>query len=452
VEKFIPIRPGIDLGSGFNSLTGEVRGVAVGGAIADATDSGQKVKANVTVIESQEQMTESLNVSVEASGHYGLFSAEGRFGLAQQSSYTAQSTYVVAECVVENPFRSFVRPAILDEAGQRLREQGPDSFKAGYGNSFVRGIRSGGELYAVFQLTSASTEDQKHVAVSLQAELQGLFAGGSVSASVDYLTKTSSKVSSMSVLFYQRAGNNNSISPVTTPGEITQRLKDFPSIAKSAPVGYIAQIMDYQVLALPSFDEVGFYQRTEALEDYARLKVKFLGMRAEIDLVRRNPAIFFSDYADPALAKGYDLYTRAVNMLNRHARRVANKEIEPLLFDAGSYDQELKELPIFLFKKKAPESDVVTVPNVLGLTVAQAQELLKSYGLNPTSNATAVKKDSGVPLNIVMTQTPGYGESLPKGSSVVISYNYIEDQRFPWMIDNRLYVTNRATFAVLARS
>jgi hypothetical protein len=256
MERFIPARPGIDIGSGFNVLTGEVRGIAVGGDIGVATSSGQVVKSEATVVESQEQMVESLNVSVETSGHYGLFSAEGRFGLAQQSSFTSQSTYVVAKCVVENAFRSFIRPAILPEAAQRMRDEGPEAFKIGYGDSFVRGMRTGGELYAVFQLTSKSTEEQKSVAVSLQAEVQGLLAGGSVESSMDHLQRSSAKVSSMSVLFYQRAGRDDSISPVTTPQEITRRLTDFPAIANSAAEGYLAQIVDYQVLALPKFDEV----------------------------------------------------------------------------------------------------------------------------------------------------------------------------------------------------
>lgn len=436
MERFIPARPGIEIGSGFNTLTGEVRGTAVGGDIGTAMATGQVVTANAMVVESQEQMMESLNLSVETSGHYGLFSADGRFGLAQQSSFTSQSTYVVAKCVVENAFRSLARPAILPEAAQRIRDNGPEDFKNGYGDGFVRGMRTGGELYAVFQLTSQNSEEQKSVAVSVQAEVQGLFAGGSVDSSVEHLQKSQAKVSQMSVLFYQRAGRDSSISPVTSPQEIATRLKNFPGIANADPVGYLAQIVDYGVLALPAFDMIGYQQRLEALEDYARLKMKYLGMRAEIDLVRRNPGLFIADYADQELATAFDLFTRAVNVLNRHARRVASREIEPLLFDAGSYDPELKALPVYQFKKKAPDSDIVQVPNCLGLKLADAQALIRSQGLNPVSNASSVAENSGQPLNIVTSQDPGYGQMLPKGSSVVIAYNYVASKRFPWVLKN----------------
>lgn len=434
MERFIPARPGIDIGSGFNTLTGEVRGNAVAGNITMATNTGQIVTSKAQVVETQEQMMESLDVSVDTGGHYVLFSADGRFGLAQQSGFTSQSTYVVAKCVVENAFRSLQLPTLLPEAAKRMKENGPEDFKNGYGDCFVRGMRTGGELYAVFQLTARSTEEQKNVAVSIQAELQGLLASASVSSSVEHLQKSSSRVSQMSVMFYQRAGRGTSIAPVTTPQEIMTRLKEFPAIAGADPTGYLAQIVDYGVLTLPSFDMLGYQQRMEALEDYARLKMKYLGIRSEIDLARRNPDLFESSLPDGELGKLYDLYTRAVNALNRHARKVAAREIEPALFDPGAYDKELADLPYVVFRKKAPDSDIVQAPNCQGMPVEEAKKLLRTLGLNPTSNASAVTKESMLPLNVVTSQAPGYGEMLPKGSSVVLDFNYVSSNRFQWTL------------------
>jgi len=106
MERFIPFRPGLDAGTGFNSLTGEARGFSVEGQVTTSLMTGQTVFARARVVESQEQMLEVLKISVEAGGRYGLFSSEGRFGLAQQMAFTSQSTYVVAECTVENAFES----------------------------------------------------------------------------------------------------------------------------------------------------------------------------------------------------------------------------------------------------------------------------------------------------------------------------------------------------------
>lgn len=434
MEKFIPSRPGLDLGVGFNSLNGEVRGVAVEGEIAISTLSGQVARATATVVESQEQLLEALKVSVETGGRYGLFSAEGRFGLAQQSSFTAQSTYVVAECVVENAFRSFSRPKLVSEASQRLSQSGPDAFKIGYGDCFVRGVRSGGEFYAVFQLTSTSKEEEKNVAISIQAEVQGILAGGSLETSVNHLEQSKSKVSSMKVLFYQRAGRGDTIAPVSNPGDIAKRLKEFPAIAEADPIGYLAQIVDYQVLALPPFDELGFRQREEALEDYLRLKMKYLGIRAEIQLVQQNPEMFESPPSNTDLAQAYDIYTQLVNYLNRHARKVANRESEPDLFVAKNYDPSLENLPVFIFKKKVPSADLVQVPKVVYLSTEDAQGLLKSVGLNPVSNSIAVAANSGQPVGTILRQSPMPGEHVPPGTNVVIDYNYVPSDRFKWLV------------------
>jgi hypothetical protein len=59
---------------------------------------------------------ESMGLSVEASGRYGLFSAEGKFELANQSSFNSQSTFVVANSRVKNAFEQVKRAALLPEA------------------------------------------------------------------------------------------------------------------------------------------------------------------------------------------------------------------------------------------------------------------------------------------------------------------------------------------------
>lgn len=433
MEKFIAARDGIDLGMGFNTLTGEVRGLGAIGEASEAGAGGQKVVANARMIETETQMSESLNVSVEASGHYGLFSAEGRFGLSQETSYTAQSTYVIAKCLVENPFVSLTRAEVHAEAARRMRDSGPEAFKSGYGDAFVRGLRTGGELYVVFQMTSSSTTEQTHVAASLQAEVQGLLAGGSVKTSVETMSKAQEKNTSVVVTFYQRAGRDSSIAPITDPQEIAKRLKEFPTIARAAPAAYAAQIVDYGVLALPPFDEVAFRQRVDALEDYARLKMKFSNVRAEIETVRRNPNMFVQSYSDNDLAKASDLYVRAINRLNAHARDVSALRSPPDLFDPGAHDPALKELPLFVFKKLAPASDLVEVPRLVDLPVSEARRLLTDAGLVCRNNSTTVGDGSNAPVEVVMSQVPAAGTTVSKGAAVVVDYNRRASNRFTWL-------------------
>jgi hypothetical protein len=438
MEKFIPFRPGLELGRGFNILIGDARGVAVHGAVVDSIMSGQVVQSNATIIESQQQFLDSLNLSVEASGHYGLFSAEGRFGLAQQSAFTSQSTYVVANCVVENAYKSYSRPALLPEAARRLQESGPEAFKTSYGDSFVMGLRSGGELYTVFQITATSAEQQKKLAVSVRAEAQALIAGGAINSAFETMQQSSTSTTSISVVFYQRAGSGSTIAPVSDPVEIAQRLKQFPAIANAHPVGYLAQLVDYQILDMPAFDEIGFRQREEALEDYMRLKLKLLGKKAEYQLVRQNPHLFLDPPSPAELLDAEETASRIVNLLNRHARKVANREIDPDLFVLSDYDPDLKYPDFPPFTKKAPTAELVEVPNLDKMPVEEAKKSLKTLGLSHDSVSRAVKNCSSTACNTVLRQDPPPGSMLPPKTAVKIHYNYLEQKKFPWKAEYEL--------------
>lgn len=63
-----------------------------------------------------------------------------------------------------------------------------------------------------------------------------------------------------------------------------------------------------------------------------------------------------------------------------------------------------------------------------------AQNLLQSLGLNPVSNGVAVATGAGVPVNMITGQTPVSGTKVPKGTSIVLEYNYVPSERFPHMV------------------
>lgn len=438
MQQFIPYRPGIELGRGFNTLTGEVRGQAVNGDIKTSENNGQQVVATATIVDSQEKMLETLNVSVEASMHYGMFSGEASFGYSQQSSVTSHSTYVVAQCRVENAYKSYTDPKLTDDAAKVMTDGGPAAFNDSYGNSFVRGMRSGGELYVIFQLTSSITEEQEKVAASLQIAVQGFIAGGELDVAVEHVNQSMKTLSSTQITFYQRAGTDESAAPVTDVKQILERLRAFPKIANNAPSGYLAEIVDYQVLALPPFDKLGYQQREEVIVECAKLKLKYQSIRAELELVRTNPQLFEETckkttqgtgtdenykYNEADLINANDQYTSVLNYLNRHARKIMNKEIEPNLFVLSDYDKKLSDdLLSFVFIKKAPKGERVQVPNVMNLDKKTAEEVLKAQGLNPILRPFYTKDQ---PFDVITNQVPSPGEEVPKGTSVVIDYTQL---------------------------
>jgi hypothetical protein len=54
-----------------------------------------------------------------------------------------------------------------------------EEFTRAFGDSFVRGLQTGGEFYAVIRITSVSIKTQSSLAAALQAEANGLVASGS---------------------------------------------------------------------------------------------------------------------------------------------------------------------------------------------------------------------------------------------------------------------------------
>ncbi|WP_214324795.1 hypothetical protein [Nonomuraea sediminis] len=82
-----------------------------------------------------------------------------------------------------------------------------------FGDSFVRGLQTGGEFYAVIRITSVSVSHQTSLAATLQAEANGLVASGSFKAAFEEANKSASTRSVYTATMFQKAGSGALISP-----------------------------------------------------------------------------------------------------------------------------------------------------------------------------------------------------------------------------------------------
>lgn len=435
--KRMPYRGNMSFGRGVNTLTGEVLGLALqcDAPVATAGVDGQESIVDVQMINSHEQLMKSMGLSVEASGRYGLFSAEGKFGLAEKSSYNSQSSFIVASCRVQNAFLQVNHANLLPEAAQMLKDNRPDVFKTTYGDSFVRGLLTGGEFFAVVQITSTDEETQKSLAASLHAECQGLVASGSFSMAFNQESSSKKSKTEVAINFYQRAGQDEQLAFTKNADEVLARLKAFPSIARAHPIGYEAEVANYNTLALPMPNFVEIENREFALQDCARLRLKYLTIRNDIEFARTNPVFFDNLPTDQTLQEMQNKYEMAINFLMRHASRIAGGTMEPKIFVPAEYDANLAELPLVNLTRKAATA-YVSVPDLRGLSVTAAKQNLQQIGLVADSNAIAVDKNSAQPLDVVTSQDPLPGTELPAGGRVRINYNYIAHQRFNWHISD----------------
>jgi hypothetical protein len=426
----MPYKGAANLGRGVNILTGEFIGKALKViSKEDEVVGGGSVVYSVNVTETYDSLMESLDLSVGASGRYGMFSAEGRFGLSEKTEFNAQSTFVVASCKVRNAFIMADQVELLPEAKDLLAE--PDKFKAAFGTGFVRGLQTGGEFYVVLQITCTDTKVQKSLAVDFQAEVNGLAAGGSFQMSLNTAKKTENQTTETTIIMYQQAGIDRELSIVKDTVEIFQRLKDFPTIARANPAGYECEVARYTTLALPQINEELVADRQMALSDCARLRLKYMTRRNDIQFARENPVYFVDLPADDVLADLADKYARAVAAVQLHAQKIAEKTIAPTIFVLSEVVPPL-ELPVVNLNRVNFKEEI-PVPDLVNMSLESAIKQLQALHLKEDKNGVGVNEGTPDVVDTVLSQQPPPGTLVQPDSLVQLTYKFVSQQRFPWM-------------------
>jgi hypothetical protein len=147
------------LGAGYDSFTGSIRGDCIDGAEAEQQTQGQRVDINVLHIKDEREFSQVLNITVKAK--YGLFNAGA--SSVTESTFNSFSTYLVVRTIVDVRTWLSKRPKLLPRA-LALATSNPARFREQCGNNFVRSITRGGEysaLVEVFSSTQAERNDIK---------------------------------------------------------------------------------------------------------------------------------------------------------------------------------------------------------------------------------------------------------------------------------------------------
>ena len=207
----IPWSQGMDFGMGINLLDGAVAGKAtVPGPVTTTTHAGgQTVSYQLRKVTSLEEVYSSIGISVEASGHYGLFGAAGKVRYANEVKFNSQSTFLLARCFVENAFEQCQETSLTEAASHLLAQGGDALFQERFGDGFVRGMQNGGEFHAIIAITSVSKEQQESVGADLMAKYGGLFAGAEIDTSLDTATKQKVQRTDVMISTFQRGGQGD---------------------------------------------------------------------------------------------------------------------------------------------------------------------------------------------------------------------------------------------------
>ena len=197
---------GEDIGMGFNSDSG----LAVGTALAfdpSAEAVTQEANSTAEIVTTHDAMMESLGVSADLKGRYGFASGSLKVDFSKKTTFNSVSSFVVAKMVINNRVDRGRNFRIKDDSTKRLLETDRPTFDRAFGDCFVRAQFKGGEFYCVMRITSLDTSVQTDLAISLQAEINGIAAGVSFKGKLDKANQNSQSRSEFFVSFYQKGGS-----------------------------------------------------------------------------------------------------------------------------------------------------------------------------------------------------------------------------------------------------
>ncbi|MFG3596475.1 PASTA domain-containing protein [Bradyrhizobium sp. RDI18] len=172
----VPFLPGYAFGVGADLATGSPMGRVVTGAEASVQRAaGATVAFDVQRIQSTEELERALGIDAEASYGSGSFGPKvsARLSYAKKQKVQSNSLFMLVSTRVDLAFLSIDEPVLSQDARDLVSN--PASFKARYGNMFVRGIGRGGLFVGTMRMETQSSEESLDIAAELKGSY-GLFS------------------------------------------------------------------------------------------------------------------------------------------------------------------------------------------------------------------------------------------------------------------------------------
>jgi len=423
------------VGLGYNRLSGDVLSTpAVQGSSISSIQGagGQQVTSDCITITDVETLHKSLGISVDAGGSYMGFSGSAKVDYANSCDFSSFSTYVVVRVSVQDAAETIDSPIFSPDANELLVNNNPDRFRQRFGDSFISGVRKGGEFFAIYQITGSDESEKESVAVKVRAA----YGGGPLASAhlnTDINTDMSKSTSHLTVSCHVfRQG---------TIGIVDLNLEDIMVTAKQFSIGvsgdkafpYAVLLQDYDSLKNPNdqFVYIEIQNRQDVLEDLAKKRFEFLALRDDLKYILKHSGDFQNADGTAVdrdkLSKDFDSVVDAINTMQREASVCTRdaKQCEFTKFDVAKFS-----VPVLAKGKTMPK----TVPNFVGLRLAEANLLSQQTGIllfeedtqeHPKFLGGAVEREHSSDQIIVNWQAQPPGSILQKSPVSTIKEDFL---------------------------
>lgn len=415
----IPYKNGMDYGMGINTINSQIAGKAVspGQPKGPVGAGGQKVTMDLTIINTYEHLQKTLGISVEANARYGFLSVEGKFKFASNSSFNSEATFIMARCIIENPFKNS-DAIILADAARLLSNGNQKQFTETFGDGYVRGMSTGGELYILLEIFSSNYTEQISVATGLQAEYNALLSGGSFSVDTSYKESITSMRTTLKLTHYQVGGEGDDIKFESSAQGVLNALNNFAKVVSKNPVPYYVQVANYKTLLLPApINYHDLENKKGCLNEAAIAHSRLLNIRNNINFIIQNNSFYENVPTIKVLNEWSETFTTQLNEIAKQASLCVD-DIKQCVFPTIIYPEDWDLYS--LIKRKETIDDTIIVPNVIGEPVDAAEFEIKRMGLTPQRVSRTVETNDS--LYFVISQLPKAGEIVKKDQVVTITY------------------------------
>jgi hypothetical protein len=325
-DDLVPYRSGMEYGIGIDSPSGDARNVGVlGGPTTIPNAGGSIVEYELTQVSSDEDLQTSLGVSASASGGVGLFSASASMDFAQKCHVHSNSVFLLASVKVNLAFAQIREPAIKPEAAAKLGDGDPTRFQEMYGDSFVRGLQTGGRFFSVVEIFTSSKTEQESLSISVKGSY-GLFSG-----QASFSSEFSQAVSNRSLKITTHHEGGVVPKEPTSLEDVQAIASGFAATVEGHAVPYGVLLDKYTILDLPNPPNyIDLQHQMDVLAYCARQRNALWTALNEVDYILDNPGQFTdapgADDAAPlvayraALTGDLDTVARAASAALQHPR------------------------------------------------------------------------------------------------------------------------------------